>query len=158
VVICRRTEGRAGRGAVVAVDTVPESCPGIEFAFAQAALRHLPLTAVHSLWDAVIATGGSSVDTQAELSGVADFRRELAETVARLGENYPGVTATQRVAYGLVDDVVVERHTTWDLVVLGRHLLDSSEHGMTGSIANTIIERSRTTVAVVPEPGAERPR
>ncbi|NGZ99492.1 universal stress protein [Nocardioides sp. W3-2-3] len=57
---------------------------------------------------------------------------------------------TQRVNHGLVDDVIGSRTGAWDLVVVGRHPLDSVSRLVIGSIATAVTERAQTNVAVVP--------
>jgi nucleotide-binding universal stress UspA family protein len=129
VVVCRRSEGPAGQGVAVVADRSPGSRSTVEFAFAQAELAGLQLT-VAPCTDAI--------------------SRSLAPTMTRLSEKYPDVRVRVRSAHELVD-AIAGRATPWDLVVVGRHPLDSAEQWIAGAFATTVLERARTTVAVVPE-------
>lgn len=153
VVVCRpRAEEGIGRGVLVAVDATESSLPVLEFAFEQASLRGLPLTAVHCVWDVVAAVAGlRNVSLEDADLGIGDEAHlALAETLAGFAEKYPDVPVTERVNHGLVGDVIGWRSGAWDLVVVGRHPIDSVERLVTGSIATSIVERAQTYVGVVP--------
>ncbi|WP_182376796.1 universal stress protein [Nocardioides sp. WS12] len=155
VIVCRpQAEGHRGRGVLVGADGTPESRAVIEFAFAQAAMRDMVLTVVHCIWDVVAAVSG---DRNVSLEGVDlgtgdDPHRLLAESIAGFGEKYPDVPVSIRVTHGLVDDVLSGRTAAWDLVVVGRHPVDTVTRLVTGSIATAVVERADTVVGVVPEP------
>lgn len=153
VVVCRpRADGHAGRGVLVAVDATESSLPLLEFAFQQASLRGQPLTAVHCVWDVVAAVAGlRNVKLDDRDLGVGDEAHlALAEALAGFAEKYPDVEVTERVNHGLVDDVIGWRTGDWDLVVVGRHPIDSVARLVTGSIATAVVERAQTNVVVVP--------
>ena len=61
VVVCRppEPEPSASIGVIVGADGRDGSQPVLEFAFAQASLRALPLTVMHCFWDVISATRGS---------------------------------------------------------------------------------------------------
>jgi nucleotide-binding universal stress UspA family protein len=164
VVVCRpRAEDHVGAGVVVGADGTPESLPVIEFGFDQASRRGLPLTVVHCVWDVVAAVAGMrNVRVEdLDLGEGDDAHLLLAESVAGFSEKYPDVPVTLRVTHGLVDDVLGGLAPDWDLVVVGRHPLDTVGRLVTGSIATAVVERARTTVAVVPtsrRPADQRPR
>lgn len=148
VVVCRPSVPGASAGVVVAADGSPESRPVIEFAFAQASRRGLPLTVVHCFWDAVVAVAGDeALDPQLD-----DLRATLAESVAGMAELYPDVDVTRRLVHGLVDEAILREDAGWDLVVVGRHPWNSLTRWLTGSVATTVLEHAHSTVAVVPEP------
>lgn len=153
VVVCRpRPEEQVGRGVLVAVDAGESSLPVIEFAFEQASLHGQPLTAVHCVWDVVAAVAGlRNVRLDDGDLGIGDEAHlALAESLAGFAEKYPDVPVTQRVNHGLVDDVIGWRTGAWDLVVVGRHPVDTVTRLVTGSIATAVVERAQTNVAVVP--------
>lgn len=154
VVVCRPPAAESGRhGVLVGADGTAASLPVIEFAFAHASLHALPLTVVHCAWDVVAAVAGlRNVELADGDLGVGDdLHLLLAESVAGFGEKYPDVPVELRVMHGLVDDVLGGRTAAWDLVVVGRHPIDSVGRLVTGSIATAVVERAHTTVAVVPE-------
>ena len=154
VVVCRPVTGQhAHSGVIVGADGTAASLPVIEFAYAQAALHGLPLTVLHCFWDAVVAAAGvrqTAVPALAS-SEVAQLRLVLAETVAGFSEKYPDVPVTLTLKHGLVDEVLSPRGHTWDLIVVGRHPRGAIDRVLAGSISTAVLERARSTVAVVPE-------
>ena len=156
VVVCRpHPEDSHGSGVVVGADGTADSLPVIEFAFEQASLRALPLTVLHAYWDAVTAVAGLRRFPEGLLEepDVEDLRVVLSESVAGFSERFPDVNVSLRLAHGLVDEVLV-RDVSWDLVVVGRHPVDTVSRVLIGSIANAVLERAETTVAMVPEVSA----
>lgn len=155
VVVCRPGGEGATRGILAGADGTAESSSVIEFAYRQAALRGLPLTILHCFWDAVVAVAdyrrsrGEVIDSP-ELSELTSL---LSETVARLGvsERYPDVPVTIGLRHGLVDEALTARSEAWDMIVVGRHPMNSLSRALTGSIATSVVERARTTVAMVPQ-------
>ncbi|HWJ11153.1 MAG TPA: universal stress protein [Nocardioides sp.] len=153
VIVCRpQAEDHGGRGVLVAVDATESSLPVIQFAFEQAALRGQSLTAVHCIWDVVAAVAGlRNVKIEDADLGVGDEAHlALAESLAGFSEKYPDVPVTQRINHGVVEDVIGWRTGAWDMVVVGRHPIDTVGRLVTGSIATAIVERAQTVVGVVP--------
>jgi nucleotide-binding universal stress UspA family protein len=136
----------------VGADGTPESLPVIEFAFAQASLRGLPLTVLHAYWDAVAAVAGlrSGSEQVPDPSDVEELRVVLSGSVAGFSEKYPDVSVSLRLQHGLVDEVLT-RGQSWGLVVVGRHPMDSVWRMLTGGIATAVLERAQSTVAIVPQ-------
>ncbi len=153
VVICRPPSEGAQAGVVVGADATPESLPVIEFAYRQASLHDLPLTVLHTFWDAAAAVAQyhEARGQEAEQPRVEDLRATLSESVAGLAENYPDVPVTLTLKHGFADQALSPRHGGWNLIVVGRHPMTSLERLLTGSIATSVIERAHATVAVVPQ-------
>lgn len=156
LVVCR-PGGRGTQheqGVVVGADGSPESVPVIGFAFRQASIRGSSLTVVHSYWDAVAAVAGYRGAAELpEGPDVEELRRVMAESVAGFSEQYPDVPVQVRISHGLVDAALSPRGRAWDLVVVGRHPMNSVGRFLTGSIATAVLERSHSHVAVVPQEG-----
>lgn len=154
VVVCRPDGHDAGKGVLVGADGTEESSTVIEFAYRQAALRGLPLTILHCFWDAVVAVAEyrRSRGEVVESPELTDLRTMLTDSVARLGasERYPDVPVTIGLRHGLVDEALTSGAEAWDLIVVGRHPMNSLSRVLTGSIATSVVERAHTTVAVVP--------
>lgn len=155
VVVCRPGTDEQASGVIVGADGSAESLPVVEFAFDQASLRGQPLTVVHCFWDAIAAAAGfreasGEVLDEPELE---ELRVLLSETVAGFREKYPDVEVTLLLRHGLVDEALTRRDSSWDLVVVGRHPMTGLHRALVGSIANAVVERARTNVAVVPERG-----
>lgn len=150
VVVCRPQQQEATRGVLVGADGTAESVPIIEFAFLQASLRNLPLTVVHSVWDEIAAVHGV-VPAAPDESGLEEQRLLLSESIAGMSTKFPEVTVDLRLAHGLAEDCLTTRSGDWNLIVVGRHPVDTLFQFLTGSIATAVVERARTTVVVVPQ-------
>jgi nucleotide-binding universal stress UspA family protein len=147
VVVCRPGHpGTLKDGVVVGADGTAESLPVIEFAFRQASLRGLPLTVMHCFGD-VVATEvmvPPYEDSQ-------DLELLLSESVAGLSEKFPDVHVTLEIARGPVDDCLTGGSRPRHLIVVGRHPAGSGSRLLSSSAATAVLERSSSTVAVVPE-------
>lgn len=153
-VICRPgTDLKVKKGVLVGADGTAESLPVIEFAFRQASLRAQPLTIVHVVRDlaAVVDAPSLAADDDPHL---AAERLLLGESVAGFRERYPEVYVTSQVARGFADAALTAVADRYDLVVLGRHPIDSVGRHLSGAVATAVLERSHTHVAVVPEAAA----
>lgn len=154
VFVCRPpadSEAAPSRGILVGADGTPESLPVIEFAFHQASLLDLPLTVVHCVWDQVAALLGPGLVSPHE-DGLEQQRLLLSESVAGMCSKYPEVATDLRLGRGLAEEFLAADTGAWNLVVVGRHPVDTLLRLVTGSVAVAVIEHARTTVAVVPEP------
>ncbi|GAA1537559.1 universal stress protein [Nocardioides humi] len=158
VVVCRPQagDGHPDRGVLVGADGTAESLPVVEFAFQQASLLDLPLTVVHCLWDEVAAVHGPVMVSPRE-TGLDEYRMLLSENVAGMSSKFPEVTVDLRLARGLAEECLSDTSGSWNLIVVGRHPVDSLLRLITGAVATAVVERAHTTVAVVPqaEPAAE---
>lgn len=152
VFVCRPpAHGEAPpRGILVGADGTPESLPVIEFAFHQASLLDLPLTVVHCVWDQVAALLGPGLVSPLE-EGLEQQRLLLSESVAGMCSKYPEVSTDLRLGRGLAEEFLATDTAGWNLIVVGRHPVDTLLRLVTGSVAIAVAERARTTVAVVPE-------
>lgn len=152
VFVCRPPEAGTtpSRGILVGADGTAESLPIIEFAFHQASLLDLPLTVVHCVWDQVAALLGPGLVSPRE-EGLEEQRLLLSESVAGMASKFPEVTADLRLGRGLAEEFLAADTGGWNLVVIGRHPVDTLLRLVTGSVAIAVVERARTTVAVVPE-------
>lgn len=150
VVVCRPPRAGVKDGVVVGADGTPESLPMIEHAFRQASLHALPLTVMHCYWGQ--ATPAMAGHGGRESRVVADeLRVVLSESVSGFRERYPDVHVTTRLEHGLIDEVLAANPRSYDLVVVGRHPLESIPQILTGSLSTAVLERSHSTVVVVPQ-------
>lgn len=151
VTVCRPGSGlKVKHGVLVGADATRESLPVIDFAFRQASLRSLPLTLLHCHWDALAAVGTPRVKTGAVLERGVDHLA-LAESIAGFREQYPDVHTTLNVVEGIASENLASIADKHDLVVIGRHPVDSLERRVTAAISTSVMERSHTNIAVVPE-------
>lgn len=154
VIVCRPdVAGKVRRGVLVGIDGTSGGDPVLDFAFRIASERGLPLTVLHSFND-VLATidgprlvGRTEADTDAE-------RLLVAESVAGFAEKYPDVHVVTQLARGLPAECLAADSDRWHLVVVGRHPTDSLSRMLSPTVATAVVERARTTVAVVPVPPA----
>ncbi|MFB9763112.1 universal stress protein, partial [Nocardioides kongjuensis] len=149
----QRHGDRAQQGILVGADGTPESLPVIEFAFQQASLTGLPLTVVHAVWDEIGAVHGPVMVSPRE-TGLDEYRVLLGESVAGISSKFPEVPVDLRLARGMAEDCLSDTSAVWDLIVVGRHPVDSLLRLVTGAVATSVVERSHTTVAVVPQADA----
>lgn len=151
VVVCRPgSDLKVKRGVVVGVDGTPDSLPVIDFAFRQAALRAQPLTVLHCHWDALAAIGGAGLARPDDFE-VEPSRLALAESIAGFREEYPDVYTTTQVAHGLPADSLAAVADRYNLVVVGRHPVESVARRVSPATATSVLERCHTAVAMVPE-------
>jgi len=148
VVVRPYHRGKVRNGVLVGTDCTPESHSTLEFAYRTASLRQLPLTvlyAVHGLevdrvLDSLQHTDGRYVDHQ----------RELAETVAGMGEEFPDVRVQTVLGSEDPSRWLISESEAMDLVVVGHHhragLVDRLA---IGSYAPMVVEGAACPVAVV---------
>lgn len=151
VVVCRPgTDLRVKKGVLVGADGTAESLPVIDFAFRQASLRSQPLTIVHTVHDVVanVVPAHLASDTEPELT---TQRLALAESTAGFRERYPEVHVSMHVARGYAEEALSAIADSHNLVVVGRHPMESVGRRLSAVVATAVLERSHTHVAVVPE-------
>lgn len=144
-------EGRVRHGVLVGVDGTRGSLTVLEFAFRQASLRHLPLTAQHAVWDARATVMGPHL-LDAGSTEFEDERLLVAESMAGLGEKFPDVRVTLSLAVGHAADCLVLEASRMNLLVVGRHDIGALSRITRGSIATTVVEHVTCPVSVVPVP------
>lgn len=151
VVVCRPPQGPVEDRILVGADGTRESLPVLEFAFAQASMRGLPLTVMHCFYDAAVVSTGPGVVPADDPEDLGDLHLLLAESVAGLGEKYPDVHVTRQLARGLVDICLAGHPPEAALVVVGSTPASGWSRFAHASCALAVLERTHTTVAVVPE-------
>lgn len=158
VVVCRPgvdDQPEPDQGVLVGADGTPESLPVIEFALAYAAARDLPVTVMHTFIDQLTGVLGPGEVSRAEV-GHEEQWLLLSESLAGLAEKYPDVDIRKVLARGFVEDRLSTGSERWDLVVVGRHPVDTIARFVSGAVATYVVEHARGTVAVVPQPKAVR--
>ena len=141
---------------VVGADGTPESLPVIEFAFRQASLRGMPLHIVHVYKDPrATAWRNRTVPTDK-----LRLHAQISGFVAGIAERYPDVHVTIRLEDGAIDESIERGLRPYELVVVGRRPTHQSHRFGEDSVATSVLERSQSTVVVVPEassPESETP-
>jgi nucleotide-binding universal stress UspA family protein len=118
------------RGVVVGVDGSAGSMEAVDFAFAAAAERGLPLTAV-------------------QVAVAERERLDIAETVADWTERYPDVAVHMQYETGQPAQVLADLSAGADLLVIGSHGRDASAALRLGSVSRHVLERAECAVAIV---------
>jgi nucleotide-binding universal stress UspA family protein len=137
------------RGVVVGVDWTAGSTQVAEYAFRLASVRGLPVTVVHALWHVPSEWAERPLVTVGDIEGLGPL---LAETVGGLREKYPDVPVYFELRRGLADEVLARAAGRGSIVVVGRPPHDLLTKLLEGTTAIAVVEQSRGTVVVVPEP------
>jgi nucleotide-binding universal stress UspA family protein len=149
VVIRPRHDVIDPQGVLVGTDGGPVSLPALRFAFHFASLRALPLTVMHTVWDAIAASLPARV-MSAEGPDLTRVRRALVESLAAPVAEFPDVSPRLLIGHGVPAECLLTLADSMDLVVVGHHergLLGRLTHGST---ATAILERAAVPIAVVP--------
>jgi nucleotide-binding universal stress UspA family protein len=149
VVIRPRHDVIDPQGVLVGTDGGPVSLPALRFAFHFASLRALPLTVMHTVWDAIAASLPARV-MSAEGPDLTRVRRALVESLAAPAAEFPDVSPRLLIGHGVPAECLLTLADSMDLVVVGHHergLLGRLTHGST---ATAILERAAVPIAVVP--------
>jgi nucleotide-binding universal stress UspA family protein len=149
VVIRPRHDVTDPQGVLVGTDGGPVSLPALRFAFHYASLFGLPLTVMHTVWDAIAATLPAQV-VSADEPDLARVRHSLVESLAAPAAEFPHVPIRLLIGHGVPAECLLTLADTMDLVVVGHHergLLGRLTHGST---ATAILEHAAVPIAVVP--------
>jgi nucleotide-binding universal stress UspA family protein len=141
--------GKVRHGVLVGIDGTAHSHATLEFAFTQASVRSLPLTVLHSFWDAQAAVAGPHrVDARA--SEFEEQRLLIAESVSGMGEKFPDVRMDIELARGYPGDCLVREGARMNMIVVGAHHGGAASGMVFGSAATSVVEHATCPVAVVP--------
>ncbi len=123
--------------------------PVLDFAFAVAAARELPVTIVHCFWDVVRAPDGAREVSDDE-SGY-DKERALVVAAGRsMSERYPDVEVRHVLSRGFTDVQLIDSSRDAELIVLGHSRKPFLTEFMYGSVAPRVVEHAHCPAAVVP--------
>jgi nucleotide-binding universal stress UspA family protein len=137
---------------VVGIDGSPLSEAAVAFAFEAAALRKVPLVAVHAWRDLLVdPTMAPLLDWEAL---EADEREVLAERLAGWGEKYPDVSVRRLVVRDRPARALVDESGRAQLVVVGSRGRGGFTGLLLGSVSQALLHHAHCPVAVVP--GARR--
>jgi nucleotide-binding universal stress UspA family protein len=148
----RRAENREG-GVVVAVDGSAVSDAAVEYAFARAAEREVPLVALHAWW-AELAGRPSRLDSaeDQQQAFVEERRRMLAETHAGWSDTFPDVKVEQRLVRAHPVEALVTESATADLLVVGSRGRGGFTGLLLGSVSLRTLQQAHSPVAVIRRP------
>jgi nucleotide-binding universal stress UspA family protein len=144
-----RRHGEHQRGVAVGVSPRPSGVEAVEFAFAEAAIRGVPVHAVRSWldqeWD--IALAGLSNDRYAKLRAQqAELLRDVVEGVSM---RRPGVEVVTELSSLPIHAALMAAAQDADLLVLGCRYSADGTFPRVGPITSLLIQRSPCPVVVV---------
>lgn len=148
VVVRPYHRGKVRNGVLVGTDCSKDTRTTLEYAYREASLRQLPLTVLYSVPGLPLDGVVDVVDDSG--TGYDEYRRELAETVAGLGEKFPDVRVRTCLGSGKPDKWLVSQSEFMDLLVVGHHhRAGLSDRMALGSFAPMVVERAACPTAVV---------
>jgi nucleotide-binding universal stress UspA family protein len=132
---------------VVGVDGSPLSEAALAFAYEAAAVRGVPLVAVHT-WRELV--GDLDVAPLLDWEAIeAEEREVLAERLAGWGEKYPDVPVQRILTKDRPAHALVEQSRRAQLVVVGSRGRGGFTGLLLGSVSHAVLHRSHCPVAVV---------
>jgi nucleotide-binding universal stress UspA family protein len=136
---------------LVGVDGSPASEPAVGFAFEEAALRGVDLTALHA-WTDPFSTGPGEILPLAYDAALVEAKEErvLAESLAGWCDKYPDVTARRRLVRGHTREVLIEATEGAQLAVVGSRGRGGFTGLLLGSVSQAVLHHAACPVAVVP--------
>ena len=145
-VVVVRGEPRTTDPVVAGVDDSPAATTVLGFAFRQAALRGVPVRAVHG-W--MPPGGGRDLLCDVNLGAVAAERRRLDGIVACWRRQFPAVEVTSEILVGAPGEVLAEAAAGAQLVVAGARARRALRMALRPSIGRHLLHRARCSVALV---------
>lgn len=141
---------------VVGIDGSPVSEAAVAFAFDAAAVRRVPLVAVHAWWDVLVDPAAAPFLDLA--AAEAREQEVLAERLAGWSEKYPDVVVRRVVVPDRPARALVERSHDAQLVVVGSRGRGGFTGLLLGSVGRTLMQHAACPVAVVRPHPAGVPR
>jgi nucleotide-binding universal stress UspA family protein len=141
---------------VVGIDGSSISDSAVEFAFEEAALRRVPLVAVHVWWQLPTHNLGPDLPGQYDLpQAIEEARRLLAELLAGWSAKFPDVPVELRPVQGMnPSHELVEASREAGLVVVGSRGRGGFTGLLLGSVGRDLVGHALCPVAVV-HPGQQ---
>jgi nucleotide-binding universal stress UspA family protein len=136
---------------LLGVDGSPANNPAVGFAFEEAALRGVPLTAMHT-WTHPVSTGhGDMLPLVYDAAEVeADENRVLAEALAGWHDRYPDVVVHRDLTHGGARQALIDATGRAQLVVVGTRGRGGFTGLLLGSVSQAVLHHAACPVAIVP--------
>ncbi|RAG86805.1 hypothetical protein DN069_04520 [Streptacidiphilus pinicola] len=144
-------EGAPDPNGPVVVGVAPGEAEPIEFAFAEAERRGVPLKVVRTWMYPQAFPGFISVPPQDQAQRTADETAELEELLAASRSAHPGVQVNVQVELGLAEEAIVNASKDAALVVVGAHRKHAQRFSLPiGRVPHRVLHLAHAPVAVVP--------
>lgn len=140
-------------GIVVGVDGSPHSQKALDWALAESALRHVPLTVVAVSPVAASIWGFAAQSYPADEQGrehVQQATQEIVDKAVASRAGAPAVTVTVRAVSGLPADELIKASGDADLLVVGARGVGGFAKLMMGSVSSQVSHHARCPIVVVP--------
>jgi nucleotide-binding universal stress UspA family protein len=149
VLVARPTAGEA-LPILLAADGSPASHNAVGFAFEEAAMREVPLVALH-VWThpATPAPGDMQPPVYDTAIVQGDETEVLAEAVAGWREQFPDVVLRRRVVHGHVRRTIIEATREAQMVVLGARGFGGFTGLLLGSVSQAVLHHAACPTAIV---------
>lgn len=134
---------------VVGVDASTASARTLEFAFAQAAGRSVPLTAVHAWWSDAEDDLSRLEEAAGPDTSVGRQERMVSDALAPWREKYPLVEVRERVVRAHPADALVAASAAAQLLVVGTRGAGGFRGLVLGSVSHRALQRAHCPVAVL---------
>lgn len=144
-------EGAPDPGGPVVVGVAPGEAEPIEFAFAEAERRGVPLKVVRTWMYPQAFPGYISVPPQDQVQRNADETKELEDLLAASRAAHPQVAVDVQVQLGLPEEAIVNASKGASLVVVGAHRKHTRHFSLPiGRVPHRVLHLAHAPVAVVP--------
>ena len=140
---------------VVGIDGSPTSEAALAFAYEAAALRRVPLVAIHTWLDLLVDPAMAPLLDWDAIE--ADERQLLADRLAGWSEKYPDVPGERLVTRDRPAHTLVEHSERAQLVVVGSRGRGGFSGLMLGSVSHALLHHAKCPVAVVRPADAGKP-
>ncbi|WP_042380426.1 universal stress protein [Streptacidiphilus melanogenes] len=145
------TEGAPAERGPVVVGVAPGEPEPVEFAFAEAERRSVPLRVVRSWMYPQAFPGYMAVPPQEQARREAEETDELAQLLAPARTAHPNVAVDLRVELGPAEEVIVNASTDASLVVVGAHRKHTHRFSQPiGRVPHRVLHLAKAPVAVIP--------
>ncbi len=136
---------------LLGVDGSPANGPAVGFASEEAALRGVPLLALHA-WTHPVSTGpGDMLPLVYDPAAVeADETRVLADALAGWHDKYPDVTVRRELVHAGARKALIDASSHAQLIVVGTRGRGGFAGLLLGSVSQAVLHHAACPVAVVP--------
>lgn len=149
-VLVARPTAAEGLPILLAADGSPASRRAVEFAFAEAAMRQVPLVALH-VWAHPASAGMGDMQPLVYDADIVQGEEAeiLAEALAGWQEQFPDVPVDRRVVHGHIRRTIIEASRQAQMVVLGARGLGGFTGLLLGSVSQAVLHHSACPTAIV---------